>query len=159
MKATIIYESKSGHTKEMAHIIQKGMEKYLDVKSFSVDTIDETWLNESKCIIIGSPTYYVDISSTMKSFLETLGKYQLTGKLGGAFSTAGFVYGGGDIAIENILKHLLFYGMMVYSSGCSENPPIHLGPVAINNIKETEVIFETYGERMAKQTLNIFKGE
>lgn len=55
----------------------------------------------------------------MKSFLETLGKYQLASKLGDAPSTAGFIYGGGEIAIENILKHLLFYGMMVYSSRCS----------------------------------------
>lgn len=49
--------------------------------------------------------------------------------------------------------------MMVYSSGCSANPPIHLGPVAINGIKESEIIFEQYGQRMAQQTLNIFNGE
>ncbi len=159
MKATIIYDSQTNHTKKMAELIQKGMEKSLDVKVFSIDEVDETWLNDSQCLIIGSPTYYVDLSSKMKSFLETLGKYQLSGKLGGAFSTAGFVYGGGEMTIENILKHLLFYGMMVYSSGCSTNPPIHLGPIAINNIKETETIFEAYGQRMAKQTLNIFKGD
>ena len=52
----------------------------------------------------------------------------------------------------------MFYGMMVYSSGCTENPPIHLGPVAINENKDTEVIFEEYGIRMAKQA-NIILGK
>ena len=50
----------------------------------------------------------------------------------------------------------MFYGMMVYSSGCTGNPPIHLGPVAINENKDTEVIFEEYGIRMAKQANIIF---
>lgn len=46
----------------------------------------------------------------------------------------------------------MFYEMMVYSSGCSQNPPIHLEPIAINSMKETEVIFKTYSKRMFWQT-------
>lgn len=68
MKATIIYDSQTKHTKKMAELIQKGMKKSLEVKVFSIDDIDETWLNESQCLIIGSPTYYVDLSNKMKFF-------------------------------------------------------------------------------------------
>ena len=40
--------------------------------------------------------------------------------------------------------------------GCTENPPVHSGPVAINENRDTEVIFEEYGIRMAKQAKIIF---
>lgn len=157
MKTTVIYLSKTGHTKQMAENIAKGMEKInaVQAKIFPIDAIDTQWINESECIVIGTPTYYADLSAEMKVFLETLGNYKLAGKLGGAFATAGFVYGGGNIAISTILRHMMFYGMMVYSSGSTDNPPIHLGPVAINGNESTETVFEDYGFRMAKQAMKI----
>ena len=159
MKATIIYHSKTNHTEKMAEKIATGMEKVdkVTVKTFSIETVDETWINESDCIIIGTPTYYADLTADMKTFLETMGKYKLAGKLGGAFATAAFVYGGGELAISTILRHMMVYGMMVYSSGGTEKPPIHIGPVAINGNADTEAIFEEYGTRMAKQAKKIFE--
>lgn len=159
MKGTVIYMSKTNHTKQMAEKIATGMElvEGVSAKTFSIHDIDENWIAESDFIVVGTPTYYADLSTEMKVFLESFGNYNLTGKLGGAFATAAYVYGGGDLAISSILRHMMFYGMMVYSSGCTENPPIHLGPIAINGNKDTEVIFEEYGKRMAKQAINIFE--
>ncbi len=158
MKASIIYHSKSGYTEKMAGLIKKGMESQgLEVKTFSIDAVDEEWTEESKCVIVGTPTYYADLSADMKVFLETLGKYGVAGKLGGAFATARFVYGGGESAISTILHHMLVCGMMVYSSGGTEKPPIHLGPVAINDMEQTEAVFEDYGRRMAQQAKAVFK--
>lgn len=153
MKATVIYMSKTNHTKRMAENIARGMETVngITAKIFSIHDIDENWIAESDCIVVGTPTYYADLSAEMKIFLESFGNYNLAGKLGGAFATAAYVYGGGDLAISSILRHMMFYGMMVYSSGCTEKPPIHLGPVAINEDKDTEEVFEEYGRRMAKQ--------
>ena len=60
------------------------------------------------------------------------------------------------MALQTILTHMLFFGMMVYSSGSSAKPPIHMGPVAIDGIPETKEIFAEYGRRMAKQAKQIF---
>lgn len=52
---------------------------------------------------------------------------------------------------------MLVCGMMVYSSGGTEKPTIHLGPVAINDMEQTEAVFEDYGRRMAQQAKAVFK--
>lgn len=159
MKASIIYYSKTGKTKKMAEQIAAGMNaKEIDSKAFSIEDIDHAWLLESSCIIIGSPTYYADIASKLKAFLETLGKYSVAGKLGGAFATATYSYGGGDIALQTILTHMMFFGMSVYSGGNSHGkPPIHLGPVASDSATDgDQALFYLYGERMAEMTLKLF---
>ncbi len=48
--------------------------------------------------------------------------------------------------------------MMVYSPGVTEKPHIHLGPIAINDMEQTEAVFEDYGRRMAEQAKAVFKG-
>ena len=123
---------------------------------FSIDDVDAEWIKESQCVIIGSPTYYTDSTAKIKEFMEGMKAYGLAGKLGGAFASAKFVYGGGEMALQTILTHMLFFGMMVYSSGSSAKPPIHMGPVAIDGIPETKEIFAEYGRRMAKQAKQIF---
>ncbi|MGN1317685.1 MAG: flavodoxin family protein, partial [Lachnospirales bacterium] len=109
--------------------------------------------------ILGTPTYMADVSGRVKSFLESLKQYGLAGKLGGAFATADYIHGGGDIAIQTILTHMMVYGMMVYSGGGScGKPVIHLGPVAIKGYEdELKNVFEIYGQRMAEQTLRVFE--
>ncbi len=157
MKAAIIYHSVTGHTKELAELIQQGMaEENVEAKTFSIDDVDADWIKESQCVIIGSPTYYTDSTAKIKEFMEGMKAYGLAGKLGGAFASAKFVYGGGEMALQTILTHMLFFGMMVYSSGSSAKPPIHMGPVAIDGIPETKEIFAEYGRRMAKQAKQIF---
>lgn len=155
MKATVLYHSKSGNTQKMAEIIIQGMMSMegVEAKAFSIDDIDSVWLKESSCVVLGTPTYYADVSGTIKNFLETCGKYGLAGKLGGAFATADYVYGGGDIALQTILTHMMFFGMLTYSGGCAYgNPPIHLGPVAVNgHFEEIKETFYLYGQRMASK--------
>lgn len=93
----------------------------------------------------------------MKVWLEGAGKYNLTGKLGGAFATANYVHGGADIAMQCVLLHLMMTGMMVYSGGGSKGTPvIHLGPVAIGGeLEKYEELSEIYGKRFAEQTAAI----
>ena len=97
------------------------------------------------------------LSGTAKVWLEGAGKYNLKGKLGGAFATANYVHGGADIAMQCVLLHLMMTGMMVYSGGGSKgNPVIHLGPVAIGGeLEKYEELFEIYGKRFAEQTAAI----
>ena len=72
MKMAVIYHSASGHTKEMAEVIAEGMQAAGgDAKSFSIDNIDEDWVKESKCVVIGTPIYLASLSGKMKSWLPT----------------------------------------------------------------------------------------
>lgn len=161
MNISILYYSNSGITKNMAEHIASGCNLVPNTfaKTMAIHEIDYDFLDNSSCVIIGTPTYYASMASKMKQWLdEDSGKCKLQGKLGGAFATAGYIHGGGDLAIQGILTHMLFQGMVIYSGGgtCGE-PPIHLGPVAISNSPESyQALFETYGKRMAQQAQNLF---
>lgn len=162
MKLSIIYDSKTGNTAKAAQYICEGAEKVSGVqaKAFHIDSIDETYVKESCGLIVGSPTYNGCLSGKLKVWLETgLTKLKVAGKLGGAFATAAFIHGGGDLAIQCILTHLMVDGMMVYSSGQSKGMPvIHLGPVGISsNMDDFADLFKIYGERMAEQAAQLNK--
>lgn len=161
MKMSIIYHTRTGNTARMAEIIAQGMESVpgVEAKCFNIDRVNSGWLKDSQCIVVGSPTYYASISGELKVFLESMGKYDPAGKLGGAFATANYIHGGGELAIQCILDHMLVYGMLVYSGGSScGKPVIHLGPEAVNGkLQEVEDVFFTYGQRMAKKAVELFK--
>lgn len=160
MKMTVLYHSKTGNTKQMAGIIAQGMmsAEGVEAKTFSIDQADEAWIKESSCVVLGTPTYYADVSGTIKVFLESCKKYELPGKLGGAFATAEYVHGGGETAIQTILSHMLVLGMLTFSGGGSYGGPvIHLGPVAIDeNLDAYRDTFYIYGQRMARKAVEIF---
>lgn len=69
MKATVLYDSKTGHTKQMAEIIAQGMEEVQGVqaRSFPLEEVDEDWAKESRCVILGSPIYMASISARVKA--------------------------------------------------------------------------------------------
>ena len=162
MQISIIYDSKTGNTAKAAQYIIEGIEKVEGIygKAFHIDNIDETYVKESCSLIVGSPTYNGYLSGKLKIWLESgLTKLNVAGKLGGAFATAAFIHGGGDLAIQCILTHLMVDGMMTYSSGQSKGMPvIHLGPVAISpNIDDFADLFKIYGQRMAEQALLLNK--
>ncbi len=161
MKITVLYHSVTGNTKHMAQIIANGVNSVegLDAKTFLLDEIDDAFFAESKCIILGTPTYVATMSAGVKNWIDTsIRKYKFAGKIGGAFATADYIHGGGDIAVQGILSHMLTLGMLTYSGGGSFGVPvIHLGPVAIKGkLDESEDTFFVYGQRMAKKTKEIF---
>ena len=162
MKLTVLYYSKTGNTKHMAEIIARGMETVdgAEAKAFSIDKIDEAWAKESKCIVLGTPIYMASVCAAVTSWLQSsFPAYALAGKLGGAFATADYIHGGGDLGIRTILDHMMVYGMLTYSGGGSYGKPvIHLGPVAMSDcLEKSEDTFLTYGKRMAKKTLELYQ--
>lgn len=161
MKISVLYHSLSGTTKRMAEAIREGIDSVDGVESgiFSIDNSDAEFIRESRCIILGSPVYYASMSGEIKIWFEKSARaYALQGKLGGAFATADYVHGGGEIALQNILSHMLVYGMLAYSGGGAYGKPvIHLGPVAIKENADRYIeTFNTYGSRMAMKTLELF---
>ncbi len=161
IKAAVLYHSKTGHTKEMAQVIVDGINSVegTEARAFSIDQLDLDWIKESRCVIFGCPIYMASISGEAKQFLGgpalTCG---LPGKLGGAFATADYIHGGGELGIRTILDHMMVMGMLTFSGGGMYGKPvIHLGPVAISgHLEESRDTFLIYGQRMAAMTKTLF---
>ena len=68
IKIAILYYSKSGNTKVMAEHIANGCKQvnYVQVKLMDICQCDASFLKESQCVIIGTPTYYTDMAAEMK---------------------------------------------------------------------------------------------
>jgi len=161
MKMSVLYQSRSGNTKQMAEVIVEGMQSIegIEAKVFSIDSVDEGFVKESRCVIVGTPTYLASLSGAVKSWLDGPSmKLGLAGKIGGAFATCDYLHGGAEIGIQSILSHMMVLGMLVYSGGGSfGKPPIHLGPVAMKEkLNESTEVFRLYGQRMAIKTKEIF---
>jgi len=162
MKATVLYYSKTNNTKQMAEVIVAGMScvEGVEAKAFSIDEIDDAWVKETKCVVLGTPTYMASLAGATKTWLEGPSMaYALAGKLGGAFATADYLHGGAELGIQNILDHMMVLGMMTYSGGGAYGTPvIHLGPVALkDHLDESKETFHQYGQRMAIKAKDIFK--
>ncbi len=167
MKLAVIYDSKTGNTKQAAEWIVEGMKDLSEIaaSSFSIENIDESFVKEAKGLVIGSPSYAAAMTPDLHSWLlENGGKLEFGGKLGGAFATEQFTHGGGDSVIQNILTIEMVNGMLCYSSGgACGSPCIHLGPVGVNNNKEKhngmehyKDYFKIFGRRFAQKALEIF---
>lgn len=161
MKLAIIYYSKTGKTLEMAREIEKGMKSVdnIEVKLFKVDDIDHDYINESKAVIFGTPTYYANTCWQIKKWFDESWGCNLAGKIGGAFATANFQQGGADSAILTIINHLMVKGMLVYSGGSALGDPyIHLGPVALRDtFEESREMFNVFGRRIAEKCVELFE--
>ena len=156
MRLAIVYDTKTGNTAKMAEYLIEGFTAAdgAEAKAFPITAVDEEYVKASDALIVGTPTYNGYLTARMKAWLEsTPAKLNVAGKLGGAYATAAFIHGGGDLAIQCILTHLLVDGMMVYSSGQAKGMPvIHLGPVAIApDLDAFADLFRIYGKRMAEQ--------
>jgi len=161
MKISVLYYSRSGNTKKMAGEIVEGVGLVdgAEAKAFAIDVIDTDYLKESAAVIIGTPIYQADMASALRAWFEEKGASRMmVGKLGGAFATELYVYGGGESGIRSILAHMLVCGMHVYSSGRAFGEPlIHLGPVALaNKLDESIDIFREYGRRMALKAVELY---
>lgn len=161
MKFTVIYFSKDGHTKEMAEEVVKGAKGVngIEAKAFALDDIDKDFLDESKCVVFGTPVYHAGICWQMKKWFNEESKgYNLEGKIGGAFATAAYVQGGLNTACLELTQLMLVKGLMVYSGGSALGDPfLHIGATSINETAEKDKIqFTKLGERLATKAAKIF---
>ncbi|MDL2231471.1 flavodoxin family protein [Porphyromonadaceae bacterium OttesenSCG-928-L07] len=161
MKVAVLYHSVTGTTKKMAEVIVDGINSVAGVegKAFSILEMDEEYIKESRCVILGTPVYYANMTGEMKIWFEKRGrKLPLAGKIAGAFATANYAHGGGELAIQTLLDHMMVLGMLAYSGGgACGRPVIHLGPLAVTeHADQYTELFQTYGQRMAMKTLELF---
>ena len=163
MKITILYFSASGNTEKAAGYIEEGIKSAgeVEVKLMNIAdyaNIDDAFINESSAVIFGTPVYVANMCWQMKRFFDEYRTAKFAGKIAAAFSTANFLHGGADIAIQAMLSHALTKGMLAYASGSGLGVPfIHLGPVALREqIDEKKDLFVLFGKRIADKTLELF---
>lgn len=167
MKLSVIYDSRTGNTKQAAEWIAAGMKRKAGTEAgaFSIHHIDEDFVKGSKGVVIGSPSYAAQMTPELHAWLMSgTGNLDLAGKLGGAFATEQFTHGGGETVIQSILTIELVKGMLCWSGGgACGMPVIHLGPVGVNNnvekhndIEYYRDYFVIYGERFAKKAAELF---
>ncbi len=154
-KILICYYSRSGHTKEMAYLIQKGaMEAGAEVDTKDVKEVKVDDLKLYDGIVLGSPTYYGLMAAPIKDLLDRSNKLhgKLQDKVGGAFSSSTNIGGGNETTIMAILQALLIHGMII----CGDHRGDHYGPVAIERPdKRAQEICVRYGRRVAELTIKL----
>ena len=168
MKLSVIYHTRTGHTKLGAEWIAEGMNRIegAEAKVFSIDDVDIDFVKESCGVVFGTPTYSSNMSAEMRQWLQDNGgKTGLGGKMGGAFATEQYTHGGAELAIQSIQTAELVFGMLVYSSGMGQGRPIiHLGPVGVNDnleahngMDKSKDYFMLFGERFARMAKQLFE--
>lgn len=99
-----IYRVKDDRLESIAKKFQPAAE-YLD-EILEVPIIDSQTVLQSDYIFLGSPTYFGNVSSNMKAFMDSLAKYwteaKLFGKKLGAFSSSATSEGGGQVCLQCI---------------------------------------------------------
>jgi NAD(P)H dehydrogenase (quinone) len=134
-KVLVIYQSKGGHTARMAELVADGAEEAGgDVMLQEVVETSADDLLDYDAIIAGTPTYYGLMSAPLKELLDQSVRHhkELTGKVGGAFTSSANIGGGNETTILSILQAMLIHGMVIQGTATGD----HYGPVAINEPDE-----------------------
>ncbi len=149
-KVLVVYDSRTGNTERMATAVADGamQVKGTEVVVLKVDKAKMQDLIDSDAMILGSPTYYGNMSGKMKSFIDRTNSIhgRLNGKVGGAFTSSGDTACGAETTLLSILEAMLINGMII--QGRYDNK--HYGPTAVEapNKKEIESCKEL-GKRVA----------
>jgi NAD(P)H dehydrogenase (quinone) len=112
----VVYDSKSGNTEKMASAIAKGAENVgAQVSLKRVEYVSNQDFLDSDGIIMGSPTYFGQMSSRLKHILDDSIEVhtKLNGKVGGAFTSSGGAASGAETTLLSIIQAMLIHGMIV----------------------------------------------
>jgi flavorubredoxin len=107
-KALIMYATRTNQTKKLAELIAEGIRmKGFEVKVLNVNEYDNQKIDPQSfdAIVLGAATYHGDMMQSMKTFLFTLEKANLEGKVGGAFGAFGWS-GEAPVRIYDTMKHI-----------------------------------------------------
>jgi len=154
-KGLVAYDSKTGNTEKMAMAISQGMERGgLEVKVKRVEDASLSDLTDADAIVLGSPTYFANMSGNMKGFIDKsieLYPDKLKDKVGAVFTSYG---GQGDyMTLSSLIVAMFFHKMIIvgHQSGV-------IGAVSIEK-PDDKCIAEcrVFGERIADFTKAIAK--
>jgi len=154
-KGLVVYDSKTGHTEKMAMAIRQGMERGgIEVKAKRVENASLSDLSDADAIVLGSPTYFGNMSGSMKAFVDkSIGLYpdKLNDKVGAAFTSYG---GEGDYtALLSLIVAMFFHQMIIVGHQSGKPGAISMEEPDDKCIAECQV----FGERIASFTKVIAK--
>lgn len=150
-KVLIVYDSRTGNTEKMAQAVAEGVKQVQGVEVI-VQKVDQTKLEDllnADGIIIGSPTYYGQMSGKIKTFIDDTVKIhgKLTGKVGAAFTSSGGTASGAETTLMSILGAMLVHGMII--QGRADHK--HYGAAAVEKPTEEDMeMCRMLGKRTAK---------
>ena len=135
----VIYDSRTGNTEKMADKVAEGV-RQVDGASVNVMTVDKAKLDDlvaADAIILGSPTYYGNMSGRIKELLDRTYNIhgELKGKVGGAFTSSGGTACGAETTLLAMVQAMLVHGMIVQG----RNDDKHYGAAAVEAPDEEEV--------------------
>jgi NAD(P)H dehydrogenase (quinone) len=138
IKVLVLYYSKRGNTQKMARLMARGVES-IDgceavIRTVESDLPDAQMPNDAiiteqdmidcDALIIGSPSYFGNMASPLKKFIDTTGNLwfsgAMEGKPAGVFATASSLHGGQETTLINMMIPLLHFGMILVGLPYSE---------------------------------------
>jgi len=150
-KILVVYDSKTGHTEKMAFAVAEGAKQVneVDVVVKKVDETDIKDLLSADGIIMGSPTYYGQMSAKLKALMDKSVKIhgELEGKVGAVFTSSGGTASGAETALFSILEAMLVHGMIIQGNPHGK----HYGAAAVGTPSDKELeLCKELGERTAR---------
>ena len=163
----VLYDSNTGNTAKMAELVAEGARSIggIEVRVRLVEDAssdDVVWCDG---LAVGSPTNMGVLSWKMKRFWdqEMIKVWmEVDGKIACAFSSAGGVGGGQELACQSILTVLMNFGFLVfgvtdYAEGMTT---AHYGAIAVREPREseTQAACRKLGKRLAEWTATYVGG-
>lgn len=146
----ILYYSQSGHVKQMAEQIARGVGKVADCQAVlrtvpkissvceasedSIPTDGHLYatnddLRHCDALIAGSPTRFGNMAAALKYFLDGTSDLWLSGALAGkpaaVFTSTGSLHGGQETTLQSMMLPLLHHGMLICGLPYSEAALMH----------------------------------
>ena len=158
VKVLIVYDSGTGNTEKMAYAVAEGARQVEDAEVV-LKRVDDATLGDlewADAILVGSPTYYGQMSAKIKAFfdksVEIHGK--LEGKVGAAFTSSGGTATGAETTLLSIIEAMLIHGMIVQGRAMGK----HYGAAAVGSPNKEELkICRELGKRTAELALKLKK--
>lgn len=137
----VVYDSKTGHTEKMAFAVAEGA-KHVGGVEVVVKKVDQTDIEDllgADGIIMGSPTYYGQMSAKLKALIDESVKIHgtLEGKVGAAFTSSGGTATGAETTLLSILQAMLVHGMIIQGRPHDK----HYGAAAVGSPSDRELKF------------------
>jgi NAD(P)H dehydrogenase (quinone) len=132
---------------EKPDISEKAREVLREMRA--VPEVQPKALESADLVVLGSPTYFGNVTAEMKAFMDATGELWFHGKLIGkkcvAFTSAGNTEGGGVLCLQAIHTYAMYMGMMCVPVPVTlvpkENWPA-LGLIHYSNGKQAETLDE-----------------
>jgi NAD(P)H dehydrogenase (quinone) len=157
-KILVVYDSKTGNTEKMAFAVAEGVKQTKGVKVI-VKRVEQTSVEDFlgvDGIIMGSPTYYGQMSAKLKALIDESVKIhgKLEGKVGAAFTSSGGTATGAETTLMSILQAMLVHGMIVQGRADDK----HYGAATVGSPREKELeSCKMLGKKVAKLVTKLTK--